>query len=43
MSLGDRSGLSAADIMALVTVINGDCYDNWNSANEVPLYFYTKE
>jgi len=38
MSLGDGSGLSAADIMALA---NNN--DNWNSADEVPLYFYTKE
>lgn len=27
----------------VVAVINGDYYDNWNSADEVPLYFYTKE
>lgn len=52
MSLGDGNGLSAADIMALSNnndgfgggaVINGDYYNNWNSADEVPLYFYTKE
>ena len=32
MSLGDGSGLS-----------NGNYYDNGNSGDEVPLYFYTKE
>ena len=27
----------------VVTVINGNYYDNGNSGDEVPLYFYTKE
>jgi len=27
----------------VVTVINGNHYDNGNSGDEVPLYFYTKE
>jgi len=27
----------------VVTVINGDYYDSWDSGDEVPLYYYTKE
>ena len=27
----------------VVTVINGDYYDAWDSGNEVPIYFWEKE
>lgn len=27
----------------VVTVIDGDYYDAWDSGNEVPIYFWTKE
>ena len=27
----------------VVTVIDGDYYDTWNSGSEVPIYFWTKE
>lgn len=27
----------------VVTVLNGDYYDSWDSGSEVPLYYFTKE
>lgn len=27
----------------VVTVIDGDYYDTWNSGDEVPIYYFTKE
>jgi hypothetical protein len=27
----------------VVAVINGDYYDSWDSGNEVPVYFWTRE
>ena len=27
----------------VVTCIDGDFYDTWNSGNEIPIYFFTKE
>lgn len=27
----------------VVTVSDGDWYDSWNSAYEIPIYYYTKE
>ena len=26
----------------VVTVIDGNYYDSWNSGNEIPIYYYTK-
>lgn len=26
-----------------VTVVDGDYYDSWNSGEEMPIYYYTKE
>ena len=26
-----------------VAVVNGDWFDSWNSRNEIPMYYYTKE
>ena len=27
----------------VVTVVDGDYYDSWDSGNEIPVYYYTKE
>ena len=27
----------------VITVINGDYYDSWDSGNEIPIYFFVKE
>lgn len=27
----------------VVTVINGDYYDTWDSGNEIPIYYFVKE
>ena len=27
----------------VVTVVDGDYYDSWDSGNEIPVYYFTKE